>query len=248
MSAKKVTIGWIDSGSVTSGFAAYISQILLHRSDKIDGVVAASGPYLSANRNKMVQSFLETDSEWLLSLDSDLLVDIDSFDTILSAADEEKYPIVGGKYYLPLNGQLLLAAQAWHPEYEGGGIFLENTDISTSDFMIDDLHSLGGGYLLIHRKVYEAILSDATNPFPWFQDYYEDFPYDTWITDDIHFFKQVHRKGFKVALCTGATSEHLKTSKIGDSTYLNFRDFTEKEKLSQTNTSHKRKYWSLKGK
>jgi hypothetical protein len=245
MSKKKVTIGWIDSGSITSGFAAYMSQILVHRADQIENIVVASGPYLSANRNRMVQSFLDTDSEWLLSLDSDLLIDLDSFDTILSAADEEKYPVIGGKYYLPMNNNLVIAAQAWHPEIKEGGIFLEETDISTSDFMIEDLHSLGGGYLLIHRKVYETILNDATIPMPWFQDYYEDYPYDTWISDDIHFFRLVHKYGFKPALCTRATSEHLKTSRINDSTYLNFRNMIDKD--FKTNTAHKRKFWTLKG-
>lgn len=246
MSAKKVTIGWIDSGSITSGFAAYISQILLHRSDKVDNVVVGSGPYLSANRNRMVQAFLETDSEWLLSLDSDLLIDINSFDVMLSAADEEKYPIIGGKYYLPMNGKLVTAAQAWHPEIEDGGIFLEDLGKPISDFMIDDLHSLGGGYLLIHRKVYETILNDATVPLPWFQDYYEDYPYDTWISDDIHFFRLVHKYGFKPALCTQATSEHLKTSRINDSTYVNFKASQDKD--LKTHTAHKRNSWTLRGK
>jgi hypothetical protein len=246
MSADKVTVGWIDSGSVTSGFAAYVAQILLHRSDKIDNVLAASGPYLSANRNKMVLQFLETDSEWLLSLDSDLLIDLESFDTLLSVADEKEYPIVGGKYYLPLKGGLLVAAQAWHPEVPGGGVFIDETDISTTDLMIDDLHSLGGGYLLIHRTVYETILNNSTNPMPWFKDYYEDYPYDAWISDDIHFFKLVHENGFKTALCTKATSQHLKTTILGDFQYLSFKEQQSKEFNSHTN--HKRKSWVVKGK
>ena len=65
-SNEKVVIGWIDPGTVYSGFAAYIIQLAMHRSDRISNIVCASGSYLSANRNNMVRSFLQTDGDWLL--------------------------------------------------------------------------------------------------------------------------------------------------------------------------------------
>lgn len=82
-----IAIGWIDGGSITSGFASYLSQIVLHRNTIINGIVVGSGPYLSQNRNTMVQKFLEeTNADWLLSLDSDLLIDLESFDALIDSA------------------------------------------------------------------------------------------------------------------------------------------------------------------
>jgi hypothetical protein len=250
MENNKVVIGWIDSGVVTSGFAAYISQILLHRSDIIDGVIAASGPYLSANRNTMARKFLEeTDADWLLSLDSDLLVDIQSFDNLVNALDVTKYQVLSGKYYIPMENKIELAAMVFDKtrDFEGGTTWVDTESPEFNKPIIDNLASVGGGYMFIHRKVLETILKDAAGPMPWFQDYWQDFPYSSWITDDIHFFKQVKKHNFNVALCTSATSTHLKTSKIDDDVYLAFLNIN-KYQTGQHLKTGKSKSWWVKGK
>jgi len=248
MEKNKVAIGWIDSGSITSGFAAHISQILLHRSDMINSVLTASGTYLSANRNTMVKTFLnETDAEWLLSLDSDILLTVDSFDALLDSADVTKHQILAGKYYIPLDSGPELAVQQWHSDLEGTGDWIPYDDKRLDQPIIDNLHSVGAGYMLVHRKVFETILENSVNPMPWFRDYWMDFPYDSWISDDIHFFTEVHKYGFNVALCTKATSTHLKTTKLNDDIWLSFRNFNkyQQEKHYQ---SGKTKSWWVKGK
>jgi len=248
MENNKVAIGWIDSGSVTSGFAAYIGQILLHRSNIINSVVTASGSYLSANRNTMVKTFLdETDAEWLLSVDSDILIDINSFDELIQAADVTKHQVIAGKYYLPLDTGIELAAQVWHDTLEGTGQWLDNDDERLKNKIIDNLHSVGAGYMLVHRTVFEKILENSANPMPWFQDYWMDFPYDSWCSDDIHFFTQVHRYGFNVALCTTATSTHLKTSRINDDLWVSFQEYNRYQQ-NKHYQSGKTKSWWVKGK
>ncbi len=253
MSNTKVTIGWIDSGNVTSGFAAYMSQLMLHRSDIISGVVVGSGPYLSANRNTMVRSFLEnTDSEWLLSLDSDLLIDLNSFDNLINALDVDKYQILSGVYYLPMNDSIHIAAMI-HEEGLDYPVWIDSNKELITQPIVENLVSVGGGYMAIHRTVFEKILEDAAGPMPWFQDYWEDYPYDQWITDDVHFFKQVKKYNFNVALCMSATSTHLKTSKLDGDVYLSYLNMS---KYQESKNGHEHQYpklqksrsWWVKGK
>lgn len=243
-SNEKITIGWIDGGLVTSGFVAHLSQILLHRSDIIENVVVGCGPYLSLNRNSIARSFLDdTNSNWLLSLDSDLMIDLKSFDALIDSADSDKYDVIGGKYYVPVNDGVYVSAQKKHPEIEGGGAWIQSDDPDLNKKMIENLHSVGAGFMLIHRRVLEKILKNSSNQFPWFRDYWTDYPYETWISDDIHFCDLANRHGFNIALCTNATSSHLKTSKIDDSIYLNFNNFNKWIKEKNYRPEVKKNWW-----
>ena len=115
---EKIAVGWIDGGQIYSGFAAHMSHLLLNRGAVISDVVVSSGPYLSYNRNKMVELFLKTDADWLFAIDTDLKVTLKDFDQLCETADSEKRPIVGGKYYLPfMNGmEMQASAQAFRSE------------------------------------------------------------------------------------------------------------------------------------
>ena len=255
---EKVTVGWIDPGTVFTGFVAYISQLFLHRSDRISDVSVASGPYLSSNRNNMVSQFLLTKSDWLLALDSDLCITLESFDSLISKADKDKYPIIGGKYFIPFNNgtEIVLAAQSWHPTVPKGGEFIHKYG---PDEILEDLHSIGAGYMLIHRSVFEKIAKEnPANPMPWFQDEWRTEVYHQWISDDIWFFEKVHEAGFKVALDTKATSTHLKNFKIDESTYILVKegliaehDVKHHAKAATAGSgynAHKRTSWWTKGK
>lgn len=249
---KTIALGWIDSGDIKSGFAAYISQILLHRSNVVKNVIAASGPYLSNNRNRLVESFLSTECEWLFTLDSDVLVSLESFDALVEAADKDKYPIVGGKYFIPINGQVRVAAMVKNEDNPMLGTWIENL----STYIVDDLHSIGVGFAMIHRSVFEKIKdSEPNNPLPWFQDYwkniYNENNQDTggWISDDIHFFEKVNNLGINVALCLGATSTHVKDSLLNEESYLSFKKFKRYEDQSITHgygfAENKRSIWRV---
>lgn len=231
---KSITMGWIDTGQVTSGFVAHISQILLHRNDLISDVIVASGPYLSNNRNRMVKGFLDgTTSDWLLTLDSDIMVGLESFDTLVDAADEDDYPVMGGKYFLNIDGEVRISAMTkLDGDYRYGKWLTD-----TSSFIVEDLHSIGLGYSLIHRDVFEAVRSTSNHPLPWFQDYWrEEIPgiqNNGWISDDIHFYNQVNALGINVSVCLGATSTHLKESRLNEESFLTFNKFKRYESNSK---------------
>lgn len=225
---EKIAIGWIDGGSVYSGFAAHISHILLNRHDRISDVVVASGPYLSYNRNRMVELFLQTKADWLFSIDTDLKVPMGSFDQLVESADAEKRPIVGGKYFLPFeNGtSMQMAAQQFDPTgMSDFGTWLPVDAISRQE-PIEGLHSIGFGYSMVHRSVFEKVFEarvDKTNPLPWFLDHYRDDA-KMWISDDVYFFIQVAKLGINVSFEPRAASQHLKVMTLNDDSFLTVRN------------------------
>lgn len=220
---EKVCIGWIDGGNVYSGFIAHLSTVMLNRSNIISDIVVSSGPYLSLNRNKMVESFLQTDAEWLFSIDTDVCINVEDFDKIIESADSVNRPIVAGKYYIPFDDgkTIIVSAQKIAPP---GSVepsqWLNIEDLNTP--IIDGLHSVGIGYCLIHRDVFQAIqLINSGREWPWFKDEFKELSYwKGWSSDDIYFWDQVRSLGINIALCADATSQHLKSFKLTDSTYL----------------------------
>ena len=227
---EKVIIGWIDAGQVLTGFVAHVMQILIQRHDRVTDVLCASGPYLSLNRNKVVEKFLESDADWLLSFDSDVCIKLEDFDKLIAGADSEKRPIIGGKYYLPWDGQdkVVLAAMVKDPEVD----YSQETDEKMfparwitnfgPDEIMDGLHSMGSGYVLIHREVFLAIrASNQGNRYPWFKDFWAEHHND-WTSEDITFYRQVRNLGINIALHTGAGSEHLKNMKITEDAFLQY--------------------------
>jgi len=249
-----VAIGWIDGGMVHSGFIAYLSQILLNRQEVVKNVVVASGPYLSANRNFMYENFLATDDDWLLCLDSDLCITLDSFDVLVSAADKDKCPVLGGKYFLPFNNgtTVVVAAQKLTDLDDGSGSFLTPQDLEDAKGgIITGLHSVGAGYALIHRSVLTRI-KDAhpDEQYPWASDGWRE-SWKGWLSDDIPFYERVRELNIPVALHTGATSDHLKTFKVNDDVFLMWNSINSNNDHKHEHNHyapHKRLTWWTKSK
>jgi hypothetical protein len=227
-SNEKIAVGWIDGGQIYSGFAAHLSHLILNRNERISDIVVGSGPYLSYNRNKMVELFLKTKAEWLFAVDTDLKITLKDFDQLCETADSQKRPIVGGKYYLPfLNGTSMQAsAQQFGPAGQPYGNWLP-VEATNSNQPIEGLHSVGFGYGLYHRSVFEAVFEareDKTNVLPWFRDFYAS-EVDMWISDDVYFFIQLHKllPGTNVTFEPRATSTHLKVMALSDDSFLSVR-------------------------
>lgn len=72
-------------------------------------IVAASGPYLDAGRNKAIAGAMAHDDwDWFLFVDSDIEFTLDTFDTLFAptthpAYDARAYPVIGGVYVNPFD-------------------------------------------------------------------------------------------------------------------------------------------------
>jgi hypothetical protein len=206
---EKIAVGFAASGSVYADFAKSVMQLLIHCPGKIKDVISSNGPYIVENRNRVVEEFLKTEMDWLLFFDTDIVTTIKDFNTLVKAADKEKYPVIGGKYFLPLGGMIRVSGQHLVPDSKlrDPGSWIENWQPNE---ILDNLHSMGMGYVLIHRTVFEKIAEINTKtPHPWFLVEYRPKPWRGWISEDIWFYEEVRKAGFNIALHTGVTSTHL---------------------------------------
>lgn len=214
----KVAIGWLSPGQVDSLFMLSIANVYGERRGRIDGLFGVTaGGLLSRGRNELVAMFLEhCDSEWLLMVDSDEQLGLDTFDKLIATVHDKDRPIVAGLYFGIAPGD---------PYPTGYPLIFKSIPDSTRFLPIGDypddsvieIDSAGTGCLLIHRSVFEAIRADATphegKSWCWFRD----MPVNgDWFSEDHYFCMRAKGLGFKIHAHTGAILPHHKSFWLTD--------------------------------
>jgi len=214
-SNEQILIGTPASKQLYSDFAESLVKLSMARPDRIKDVIIESGHFLVISRNLIVENFLKTEIDWLLFLDSDVTITLENFDRLIESADRSKYPILGGKCFFPFGRTEEIKVNAMkltsNSKLGDSGIFLEDWKDGE---IIDNLHSLGMNFVIVHRSIFEKIReSNPDHPYPWFNVVFRVGTYGSgWIGEDVWFFEKARELGFSVALHTGVTSTHLNRS------------------------------------
>jgi GT2 family glycosyltransferase len=127
---------------------------MMHKSENytILGVADEKGIYIDENRNRLVQSFLKTEADWLLQLDSDLSFTPDILDTLLSNMELGSL-VISGWYFLWRKRE-----NRWVKEpsvFDFNGEKFVNVKSVPMGFC--EVQGTGAGCLLVHRSIYEKI-------------------------------------------------------------------------------------------
>jgi hypothetical protein len=208
----KVAIGWLDPGQVDGMFALSVAQVYAERRDRVEGLMRVeAGGLLSRGRNELVAQFMQhSTAEWLLMIDSDEQLSLETFDRLVAAAHETAHPIVAGLYF---------GAWPGDPYPTPVPLIFRRIDGSTKfrpivDYPADTLipvDSAGTGCLLIHRRVFEAFLAEATPHEGVSWCWFRDMPVNgSWFSEDHFFCARAIELGFPIHAHTGATLPHRK--------------------------------------
>jgi GT2 family glycosyltransferase len=158
---QKIIIGYPCQDFVVSKFCRSLVGLMLHRSENYSvlGVADERGIYIDENRNNLVRSFLKTEADWLLQLDSDLSFQPNILDILLSNMSMGSL-VISGWYFL------------WRKKDNGyrkepsvfnfNGSKFVNVERIPAGFC--EMQGSGAGCLLVHRSVYEKIGED------WFSE------------------------------------------------------------------------------
>lgn len=179
----------------------------------IGGVISSSaGPLLALGRNLLVKQFLSYDLDWLCTVDTDIVFKTDTISRLLASADPVERPIMSALYYVFKEAQKMPAAYI----NKGEG---ENLDIwpmpEEAGEEVARVFSVGAGFLLVHRSVFETIQKDAGGDNCWFREGViegRDFGEDT------SFCIRAAISGFPVHVNRGIRVGHVKSAILGEVT------------------------------
>lgn len=149
------------------------------------------GPYIHTNRNQLAQDFLDTDRQWLFSVDNDMVFKPKDVWALFEVADEKGPGIYGGPYLLEDSA---IAAGTWDDEIEK--VYHQLLRLPKKPKQVG---MVGTGFALIHRQVLEDIGENAFAP----------------ITDvageDVSLCWRAWQKGYTPWLCPAANPGHFKS-------------------------------------
>jgi len=209
-----VALGWADNGTVSSGFVAYVSTLLINRPESIKYVFCASGTSDSLNKNRVIEMFLDGDADWLLLLSPSLILELEEFDKIVESLDSEKYPVLGCIYFSPNNGLITPEAHVSRSTPNEKITSTISPEEISSGVIMTDLEYLGTGCVAIHRDVLRSIQAgDLKNPTPWFQEGW-NYGTETWEANDVYFSNAVKKLSVKLAVHTGINVKQIKETII----------------------------------
>ena len=205
-----VSLAWIDSGTVEGKFAEGMVYAALTGNDytlRISDMIRVRGIQITRQRELVFKHWKElTKTDWLLCVDSDVVLNKNALDKIFSCADKDKFKMISGVYYVSLNSESTL------PEPR---ICLFN-DIS--EYHIETIKELpenklikvdisGMGFLLIHKSILDVIDEHYpdVNVFEEKQGKAEKF-----VGEDVNFFRKMRAVGVNLYAHTGAFVQHIK--------------------------------------
>lgn len=175
-------------------------------------MVEGSVGSFDVGRNKIVQHFLDqTKSEWLLTIDSDMVWNVDMLVALVTSANFQNRPVVSGIYFVndqPPRPCAVKRGPDGHlqtiPEWEDGDMV--------------EVDGIGGGFCLIHYTV----LRDIERTFggrddrwgPWYRQSAVGAS-GQMLEPDHAFVQRVQQVGHKVYVNTDVFVGHIKPRILG---------------------------------
>lgn len=223
--AHKISIGFCDPGTVSGAFAARLFQLSQSRSSRLGPLVRVKGSgLLSKMRNKVVKTFLEqTNSDWLLMIDSDEQLTLQAFDQLVDTAHDKDRPIVSGLVFAAMDVNQHIYPKpmpAIFQDTEAGFVPLDNYDKNA----IFQVEAAGTGCLLVHRSVFEKMreMADPHQGTDWC--WFWDGPVNgVWTGEDLLFSRRVRQLGFPIHVNTAAVLPHQKSYWLDERHHLKWQ-------------------------
>jgi len=231
MTNDAVTIAYLHANQVAHSWYASMLQLIMDdvagpRRLLAGGVLAIRCPsagLLPPARNRVIGHFLRGNADWLWMVDTDMGFGPDTVEQLITAADPETRPIVGGLCFAQrelgddgYGGQQVIPTPTifdWVTDGDGMGGFEVRAAYQRDALVRCD--GTGAACLLIHRGVLER-MQELYGP-TWF----DRIPArDGSVGEDLSFCMRARELGIPIHVHTGVRTTHMKTRWLSEQDYL----------------------------
>ena len=231
-SGDKVCIGIVNDGNINALLAMDLIHIARHPLGKLDHMIQVSNIGLTTrSRNVVIKTYLETtQADWLLLVDSDERLTLDTWFKLLETAHHKERPIVSGLVFAAFfdNEDALRPVPTISRLNPTNG--LQPIDDYPENKVIE-VDAAGTGCLLIHRDVILNLQKNATpnqgKDWAWFVEGAID---GTYFGEDLLFSKRLKSLGYKIHAHTGAILAHQKKFWLDQRHHEPMRELSKKSK------------------
>jgi len=206
---KNFAIAWCDNGDVDSRFMQGVLSLFTDLEKfnlKIDKYFHIIGNLISVQRQRISKIFEDSDSEWVLFIDSDIFVNAEMIKKMFEFADKDKCPMISGLYFILSNPYSPVPTP--HPAIFD---FTTEKQLVSSSYIPHDqlikIDAAGLGLCLIHKSVFDK-LNKAYPEYNYFN--IDSSIYDNPIGEDTSFFLKLKELNIPVHAHTGVLPQHIK--------------------------------------
>lgn len=225
-----ICIGSCDSGLVDGKFMeGIVNTILWSQKNKINivGKIRVNGNQIGRQRQVLFDGWADQDkTDWLLWVDSDIVLTPEAFKLIWDVADKDTKPVVTGIYFVSKENEKTLMEPFPALFKEGKNKYeLEIiTPIPTNAVIPVDC--AGFGFLLMHRSIISKI-RQANPGYSLFAE--EEGIGNNYVSEDIVFFRKLKKAGIPTYAHTGAIVQHMKRFSLDFNYYSLYWNGLKKE-------------------
>lgn len=232
MTQETVSIAWCDNGMVDGKFMQGVTDVMLKSGINFTSTLRSQGNQIARQRETVITYWYDkTDTEWLLWVDSDVVISPDKFKLLWDNKDAKERPMVTGVYFTtdtPEEPLMVPMPTVFDfVDDNDGGFGLKRVHPLPNNELIQ-VGAAGMGFILMHRSVVERIrvvMPDA-------QMFMEMGRGTKFIGEDIYFFALCEKAEIPLFCHTGATAPHMKRFSFDEHYYKAFFGGVKEEKKS----------------
>ena len=220
-SKETVALAWCDGGLVDGRFMDGLLLAIMNAPKlgmRIVNKIRVNGNQIGRQRQVLFDNWADvTKTDWLLWVDSDIVVTPDSLKLLWDSADKVSRPVVSGTYFVSKENEKSLMQPF-------PALFKEGTNKHELQIIhplpqneLIKVDSAGFGFLLMHKSIVPKLREVSPN-YSLFAE--EEGVGDKYISEDIVFFRKLKATGIDLYAHTGAVVQHMKRFSL-DINYYN---------------------------
>lgn len=213
-----LVLSWCDTGNTDSLFTSSLLSLALHspivhNDIEAIGLNQTIGNQIARQRGDAIRNFEEMDCDWMLWVDSDIVINQEAFSLLWSNRDAETCPVISGIYFITyeMNQTLPAPLPCIYKMVDGGGTASVHP---LPEKQLIEIDVAGLGFTLMHKSVAKKLREAYGNTT--FQITIDD----KHVSEDMSFFFKLKELGIPVYAHTGAIVQHIKRFSF-DQNYYN---------------------------
>lgn len=216
-----VTIAWCDGGTVEGRFTSGIANTIIEAAKNkinIDNTIRVNGNQIARQRQSLFDYWADlATSDWLLWVDSDIVIDYNILKMLWDVADKKTKPIVTGTYFVSNENEQTLMQPLPSLYMETGDEFQTHVIHPLPENKVIPVDIAGFGLMLMHRSIIDPVRK-AADGYSVFGE--KQNPGAKFVSEDVAFCRYVKKAGIQLYAHTGAVVPHMKKFSF-DKNYYN---------------------------
>jgi hypothetical protein len=241
MTQETISIAWCDNGMVDGKFMQGVTDVMLKSGIKFETSIRSGGNQIARQRQRVIEFWYEKNqSDWLLWVDSDVVISPEKFKLLWDNKDAVERPLVTGVYFTTDNPEeplMVPMPTVFSFTNKGDGSFGLARIHPMPKNQLMKVDAAGFGFILMHRSVVEKVKEVA----PDGQMFMEMGRGTKFIGEDIFFFALCDTAQVPVYCHTGATVPHMKRFSFDEHYYAAFFAGEQKKESNLILPKHHRK-------